>query len=145
MSARRGDFERVKTVQPRALSICLVFLASVVACEDDSRTPVEVRPESTATKRVVLMRDSFFSPKDIVIEYGDTVVWFSAGGVSHTSTSGTGCTSDGLWGSPFLVAGESYSVVFDSTGVDSVGVIPYYCIPHCFINMTGTVTINPSS
>jgi hypothetical protein len=56
----------------------------------------------------------------------------------HTSTSGSGCAPDGHWNSGNIPAGDSFKVVLSLTGI-----YPYYCIPHCDMGMTGTITVNP--
>ena len=115
---------------------------SLMGCSADSENPAKP-PTSSATKNIVQVGNNFFSPKNLTIARGDTVVWFNAGSAGHTSTSGTGCAPDGLWDSGSLGGGESFAVVFDATGVDTTGTIPYYCIPHCGVGMVGSVTINP--
>ena len=120
----------------------LVALTIVAGCGDDSTGPSKP-PESTATKKVVQVQNNSFSPKDLTVDSGDTVVWFNAGSAGHTTTSGGGCSPDGLWDSGGLGSGDSYSVVFGDAGVTQTGTIPYYCIPHCGTGMTGTVTVNP--
>ena len=125
------------------LLLSVAFAMGVATCSDDSENPMAPAPNGTAVRRVVLMKDNFFSPVSLTIRRGDTIAWLNAGTTVHTSTSGTSCNWDGLWDTGLLNTGESFAVVFDSTGVDTVGAIPYYCIPHCRVGMTGTVTITP--
>ena len=91
----------------------------------------------------MLANRNVFGPKHITINYGDTVVWFNADSRIHTTTSGDTCTPDGLWDSGDLAGGQSFTVIFGSGGVDTTGVIPYICVPHCFADMVGTVTVKP--
>ena len=127
------------------LVLALVLAICVSACSDDSKTTGPQAPplDSPRARKVVLLRENFFSPEHVTIDYGDTIMWINVGTFMHTATSGSTCESDGLWDSGRLFSGDSYTVVFDSTGVDTTGLIPYYCIPHCRIGMTGTVTILP--
>ena len=123
----------------------LIPFALVLAagCGDDSQGPSKPPPASTSHKKVVEVRNNFFSPIDVTIARGDTVVWFNAGSAGHTTTSGAGCSADGLWDSGGLASGESYSVIFGDNGVTQTGTMPYYCVPHCGMGMTGTVTVSP--
>ncbi|GEM_PF-1234496 len=85
-----------------------------------------------------------FSPQNITIEVGDTVVWTNNDSSSsiygpvpiiHTTTSGTSCpTGNGIWNSGSLSTGQSFSFTFNQPGT-----YPYFCAIHCF---TGTVTVN---
>jgi plastocyanin len=74
---------------------------------------------------------------------GDTVEWVNVGDNPHTTTSGAGCTADGIWTSALLSKGGKFSVIFDSNNVNQIGIIPYFCIPHCALNMRGSITVNP--
>lgn len=84
----------------------------------------------------VEMVDDAFVPADITVQEGDTVLWINMGNNVHTTTSGTNCEEDGIWNSGNLNSGEGYGVVFSDAGD-----YPYYCIPHCAIGMTGSVTV----
>jgi len=79
--------------------------------------------------------DFAFSPQNITIDVGDTVVWTNNGVAPHTATSGTSCpTGDGKWDSGVLSNGQSFSFTFTQAGT-----FPYFCTIHCF---TGTVIVN---
>jgi len=125
-----------------AFAAAIISLLGFAACGDDSGSPVSV-PKPTEHKKVVEMRDNVFSPQDLTVSFGDTVEWVNVGNNGHSSTSGSGCTGDGLWDSGVLASGGKFAVVFDSTHVNKTGTIPYFCIPHCALNMKGTVTVNP--
>lgn len=77
-----------------------------------------------------------FSPQNITINVGDTVVWTNnSNATPHTSTSGTNFpTGDGIWDSKVLSAGQSFEFIFTQPGN-----YPYFCSIHFF---TGTVTVN---
>lgn len=87
----------------------------------------------------VSMVNYSFQPETVTINAGDTVRWINQGG-SHTTTSGTGCVSDGKWNSGLLSTSQTYSVMFNTAGT-----YPYFCMPHCSLGMTGTVVVNPST
>ncbi|HSB04797.1 MAG TPA: CHRD domain-containing protein [Thermodesulfobacteriota bacterium] len=84
------------------------------------------------------MKDFAFDPPIVHINPGDTVKWENktTTGVQHTSTSGTGCTPDGIWDSGFLNPNQTFERVFDTAGT-----FPYICTPHCLIGMVGTVVV----
>lgn len=124
-------------------SLAVLALAfGLPACGDDSGSPYKP-PQSTETKHVVQIQDNVFSPKDLAISVGDTVQWVNVGSMQHTSTSGPGCTGDGLWNSGLLSNGGSFDVIFDANHVSQTGTIAYFCIPHCVVGMKGTITVNP--
>lgn len=119
-----------------------LLLFILLGCGNNSGNPVSV-PEQTSHKKIVQMMDNVFSPQDVVISVGDTVEWVNVGNNGHSSTSGTGCTGDGLWDSGILAKGGKFTVIFDTDHVNQTGAIPYFCIPHCAFNMRGTITVNP--
>ncbi len=67
-----------------------------------------------------------YIPNDITIQMGDTVYWTNLDSVLHTVTSGTDCTSDGLFDSGDLAGGDEWSYTFESAGE-----YPYFCLYHC--------------
>lgn len=60
----------------------------------------------------VLMRSFVFRPERIVINPGDRVTWLNADVAVHTTTSDTG-----LWASPELARGATFSFTFTNAGV----------------------------
>ncbi|MBF0558009.1 MAG: Ig-like domain-containing protein [Nitrospirae bacterium] len=86
----------------------------------------------------VSVRDFAFSPSTVTINVGDTVRWTDATG-THTTTSGSGCTANGLWdsGTALLSPGGTYSRTFNSAGT-----YPYFCSFHCALGMTGSVVVS---
>jgi plastocyanin len=77
-----------------------------------------------------------FDPAEVMAVAGDTVRWIWEGG-SHTVTSGSDCTPDGLFDEPLTAASPLYEHTFDGP----VGTMPYFCIPHCLSGMTGEVVV----
>ena len=69
-----------------------------------------------------------FTPSQLTVNAGDTVVWTNLGGL-HTVDS-----TNGSLDSPPSVS--SYSVTFSQTGV-----YDYFCVPHQFIGMIGRITV----
>lgn len=88
------------------------------------------------TTHVVQVLDNFFEPAEITIEAGDTVRWENAaGGASHDVVS-----EDGLWTPPAVASEWTFEYTFDDEGV-----FDYYCTPHRFIGMVGTVTVEAAA
>lgn len=81
-----------------------------------------------------------FVPEDITVQEGDTVLWVNNGTIAHTTTSGTNCDADGTWDSGNMDPGEEFMYVFSEDGS-----FPYFCIPHCAVGMTGSVTVETVS
>jgi plastocyanin len=81
---------------------------------------------------LVAIRDFSFQANDVRVKAGTSVTWVNcepAGTPSHTSTS-----DQGMWQSPLLAPGETFTRTFDTPGV-----FPYHCDPHPF--MMGRVTV----
>ncbi len=81
-----------------------------------------------------------FRPNRQFVEQGDWVLWKNVGSFqSHTSTSGTSCTADGLWNGA-LSPGAQFARRF----VEPPGTLPYFCQPHCPLGETGEVVVTPT-
>jgi plastocyanin len=87
-----------------------------------------------------------FQPQDIVIQLGDTVRWIHGGGF-HDVVEGTDGTIDG--DEAFFGLLDSlnpvFEVTFDQALLDAYprpgNVYDYFCSPHIFLGMVGTVTV----
>jgi plastocyanin len=84
-----------------------------------------------AVQDTVLIQGFAFVPDYLTIDQGDSVVWINNDAFPHTSTS-----DDGLWDSPVLNNGDSYTL-----GFDSAGTFPYHCAIH--LAMTATIEVLP--
>ncbi len=93
-----------------------------------------------ATVHEVMVQSNFFTPADLTILSGDTVIWTNTGGFhningtqnaypSNPETFGNGSAADAPW---------TYTFVFDKPGTYN-----YHCDPHLDFGMTGTVTVLP--
>jgi len=85
-----------------------------------------------------------FSPSALSIANGDTVRWqWAASG--HTVTSGTPGDASGAFDSGLNGTGAIFEVVFDQAFLDANPAVfnsyDYYCIPHGFFGMVGTVSV----
>jgi plastocyanin len=86
----------------------------------------------------VKVRNFEFSPRDITIPRGETVKWVWEEGF-HTTTSGTGSSdpdAGNLWDEPISSSNTTFSFQFNEEGF-----FPYYCVPHEFLDMKGTITV----
>ena len=96
-----------------------------------------------ATEHTVESRpDNTFSPRDLVIQVGDTVTWINIGGRHNVLAQdgsfrcAEGCDASGGNGDPSTSA-WSFSLTFNSPDV-----IDYVCELHAGIGMVGTVTVS---
>jgi plastocyanin len=89
----------------------------------------------------VTMQDFQFTPSPLQIAVGDSVHWQNLDpGVTHTATSGTNCTANGLFNSGNLSTGSGFGFTFHD-----LGVVPYFCIHHCSGGMTGEIEVFPDT
>ena len=95
---------------------------------------------SPAADYAVSLLGSTFSPANLTISQGDKVTWTNNSAGFHTSTSGTPCKADGTWNSPGMPPGATFSFTFSADGA-----FKYFCIPHCFSGMIGTIFVNAAT
>ena len=132
MSMRRDHFV--------LLGLALAGVIAVAACFSE-HSPTEPSTSATCTlplgpgvggSTLIAIRGFAFQPSDVHVKAGSSVTWLNcepAGTPSHTSTSG-----QGVWQSPLLAPGETFTQTFDTPGV-----FPYLCSVHPF--MTASVTV----
>ena len=77
-----------------------------------------------------------FTLENLTIRRRTTVTWTQLDSTIHTTTSGTPANPTGIWDSPILSQGESFSHTFNQTGS-----FPYFCRVHP--SMQATVTVQP--
>ncbi len=94
-----------------------------------------------AREHVVQVVSNSFQPANLTIQAGDTVRWVFQNGL-HTTTSGSGCSSDGHWDSGN--AGAVSSFIHGAT-FRTAGSFPYFCKPHCTLGMTGRITVTAAA
>lgn len=107
-----------------------------------------VAPAAAQTTHAVQLFASTFSPANLTIDAGDTVLWDWVVG-THNVESGTllgGHDGNFLSGSVTADPATTYSVTFDAAFLQANpmpgNVYPYFCVIHAGIGMTGTVTVN---
>lgn len=91
---------------------------------------------ATGAVHVVQQIDFAFVPAQVTVAPGDTVRWVRTSG-THTVTSGSNCTYDGLYFDAPLGPGNT---VFEFVIPNGVTEIPYFCRPHC-PGMVGTIFV----
>lgn len=85
---------------------------------------------SHSTSHTVVIKGMKFTPADLVINAGDTVMWINEDSTRHSATDLNGAFDTGL-----LSKGASASLTFGGAGTFN-----YRCTPHG--SMRGTITIN---
>ncbi len=117
---------KTKTLYPTYVAV-----AALILC-------VGATPALAAT-HVVNQVGFTFVPADITIAQGDTIEWHWAAN-NHTVTEGTPCTPSGGFNESLTAGDPIVSLTFNT-----VEVIDYFCVPHCGIGMTGTITVEAVS
>jgi len=105
-----------------ALMLALALLAMVAVQRSDA-----------AVTRNVSIVDNSFTPPNMTVNLGDTVVWTNNGSNPHTTT---GKSPLGLWHSGTLSSGQSFTRVFDVAGSYA-----YVCNFHSGFGMVGRVSV----
>lgn len=82
----------------------------------------ETEVQSSAQTFSVVIENFAFSPAEINVKVGDTVVWTQRDDVKHTATSVDGPES---FDSGLLAKGQSFSYTFTKAGTYN-----YICTPH---------------
>jgi plastocyanin len=127
-----NDVAGAKSASRWMLKVGRWILVFVFACLLTART--------NAATTVVQMRSIQFQPPNIVINFGDTVVWTNLDSQQHNTVSGTNLVRSGYWASPLFGRGGTFSVTFTNIPPGGYG---YYCEPHLqLFGMKGTITVN---
>jgi len=103
--------------------VATVLLVAIALAQQ--RRDVDVGPSFQ-----IIFRDAYSGTNETVINVGDSVRWVWRSGY-HTTTS-----YDGLWDQEISSVQRTFTYTFNQTGV-----YEYYCIPHEFLNMVGTVRV----
>lgn len=121
---------------PCVLNSVQALLACLSGPEDEDGIDVSL----TDKLQFVLPDGSNNAEVPLVISVGDTVRWTNIGTIFHTVTSGPG-SSDPTAGTLFdqsMPGGAVFEFTFTTPGT-----FPYFCRPHEFTGMKGTVVVNP--
>ena len=92
---------------------------------------------SVAATHLVEIRDYYFTPTNLHIAVGDTVMWTNAAGQTHDATN-----PERIWASANMEAHATYSYTFTN-----LGTFPYICQRHIFMHpeQTGQVIVAEAS
>ena len=126
---RRFSFRRSRLLRPLARLVPATLVALALAA------PV-AGPALAGQVRVNVI-NNLFVPSGVTVNAGDQVVWVWLAG-THTVTSGDtlACAADGTFNSGSMTgAGKSFAWKTPA----SAGNGPYYCAPHCFGGMWGSI------
>lgn len=96
-----------------------------------SAPPPELVKSGTA---LVELGDHWYAPAQLYVTVGTRVTWKQVGAQEHDVVS-----IDGLFHSPTLGPGGTYSFTFDLPP----GTYRYFCVPHYGDGMSGAVTVLP--
>jgi plastocyanin len=126
-----------KTSSWITLSCCILLVAAVLflSCSGDNSTGTSGTPQNMT----ITMGDDFFSPANVSVPAGTTVVWRNDGTHDHTVTSGTASARSGLFGSGTMSNGQTFQYKFSNEGT-----FVYFCTIHG-ATMTGSVTVTKAS
>ena len=97
--------------------------------------PVNIVLANAPTTNIVVMQNTAFNPKVITVTAGSLIIWTNRDLASHTST-GFLTNVEPICGGTLMPANQSCSIRFMTPGV-----YPYYCVPHQFFGMVGTVVV----
>ncbi len=118
----RMSYDELRRSAAALVGLCAIAAVGLTAsCFSERTTGVSTVCQNTTTPCVVDIRDFAFEPGELHVRVGATVQWVNREQqVSHTSTSDTG-----IWDSPLLAPGQSFSRTFTTAGR-----FPYHCEPH---------------
>lgn len=127
------------------LMLSMLLTVAIAGCGEDSVTDTGNNQgngngngnggNGTADNEVTMVGQSF-SPSNLTVPVGTTVLWINESNETHTVTSGSNGEHDELFDSGNVAPGGEYSYEFQQAGT-----YDYYCIPHYASGMTGTITV----
>ena len=92
------------------------------------------------TSHTVAVTSYVFTPKELTITAGDTVIWKNQGGSHNVDGLQTIFPANAVSFGNNVGAGWTYKFVFNTPGTYN-----YQCDPHAAMGMTGMITVNPKS
>lgn len=104
----------------RRLQGAVFGLALLAACLQFAAAPISLAQDDAEPDATVKMLPLSFSPAEVHIPAGGTVLWVNTSRLAHTVTA-----DDQSWDSGYVDVGETFSMTFDTPGTYS-----YYCVPH---------------
>ena len=120
--------------------ILLILFFTCVGVNSAHAAEFEVTIPQGAHNRLCATFHNCYSPEEINISTGDTIVWPNRDSELHTVTSGMPGKSDGNFDSGLYKPNESWSFTFTDPGV-----FKYYCTIHPWMIGKVTVTGEPKA
>ena len=108
-----------------------IYVAGLLAMGMISAVAALTTQTASAADHTISIKNVQYNPNSLTINAGDSVTWVNneSDGTVHSSTS-----DDGLWNSPDLSPGSTFSFTFTTAGTFS-----FHCRFHT--SMTGTITV----
>jgi len=127
-----SNFKKMRVIKTNLIIILVVIVLAVVtggfflinSIVGEIETPLETHTAEGSLIHYVDIVGFAFSPEDIIIKQGETIVWTNKDLAKHTATSDSEDEID----SELLAKGESYSHTFDI-----IGEFSYHCVPHPYM------------
>ena len=113
------------TRRPTAAGAALLLLIAFCGFRHQAEAAVAARKPATHT---ITIDGARFSPAELTVSAGDTVIWVNKDILAHTATA-----RDGRFDSKVIQPGKSWRVVVKRTGA-----VPYTCAFH---PMNATLTV----
>ncbi|MBT5582557.1 MAG: hypothetical protein HOI89_02055 [Phycisphaerae bacterium] len=100
---------------------------------------------ASAETHHIEVADFAFIPASITVAPGDTIIWTATGINPHTIVSGSNCMPEGdfFWGGIPNGGPGPPNMTFGWVVPAITAEIPYMCIAHCGMGMTGHISVNP--
>jgi amicyanin len=111
------------------LGVLLVLMGVLLLTQNSNVSNSQVSTAAT-TNHSISITEYMFSPSQLIIKVGDTVVWTNNGATSHTVTSDSGSELS----SPTLSSNGIYAHTFNAAGTYN-----YHCSIHP--TMTGVIIV----
>ena len=113
------------------LGILVILMGALLLTQNQNANSASNNAQgSSGTVHNIVITDYMFAPSQLIINFGDTVVWKNNGMMGHTVTSDSGSEMS----SPTLASGASYNHTFSTTGTYN-----YHCSIHS--SMTGVIIV----
>ncbi len=105
-------------------------------------TLIAIQPAPVEAAVIVISQSGAnFVPSTVSASVGDSIRWNWSGG-GHTVTSGVNCEPDGVFDADLSSASPSFTWVVPASAAGTA--VGYFCVPHCFFFMTGTINVAPA-
>lgn len=126
---------RIQTINIPVI-LALAVLSLIIGCSKDNGYDSPNSPPSGGPgPNNVWLQNFAFNPGTLTVSAGTTITWTNKDNVTHTVTSGTPGSPNGLFDSGNLGPNTTFTFTFDSAAT-----YPYYCVPHAS-SMQATVVV----